>query len=92
MRLIVIVRELAERPGAEPVVIRRKHGVTVELNAVDEVLLLGVSQGVLLQDLPVDVLVEDQVVYVEDPWTVPEIVDGAVPLFAGKSLKWKRME
>lgn len=33
-----------------------------------------------------------KVVYVEDPWTVPEIVDGAVPLFAGKSLKWKRME
>lgn len=32
-----------------------------------------------------------KVVYVEDPWTVPEIVDGAVPLFAGKSLKWKKI-
>lgn len=30
--------------------------------------------------------------YLQKPWTVPEIVDGAVPLFAGKSLKWKRME
>ncbi|MCR5028775.1 MAG: dihydroorotase [Fibrobacter sp.] len=32
-----------------------------------------------------------KVVYVEDPWTVPENVDGAVPLFAGKSLKWKKI-
>ena len=27
----------------------------------------------------------------EDPWTVPSNVDGAVPLFAGKTLKWRKI-
>lgn len=31
-----------------------------------------------------------RVSYIEKPWTVPESVDGAVPLFAGKSLKWQK--
>ncbi len=30
--------------------------------------------------------------FAEKPWTVPESVDGAVPLFAGKTLKWQRIE
>lgn len=30
--------------------------------------------------------------YIEKPWTVPESVDGAVPLFAGKMLKWQKTE
>lgn len=33
-----------------------------------------------------------KVVYEEASWTVPENVDGAVPLFAGKTLRWKRSE
>lgn len=35
---------------------------------------------------------EKRCVYVEKPWTVPENVDGAVPLFAGKTLKWQKMD
>lgn len=35
---------------------------------------------------------QKKAVYVEEPWTVPESVDGAVPLFAGKTLKWKKRE
>lgn len=30
--------------------------------------------------------------YGEKPWTVPESIDGAVPLFAGKTLKWQRID
>lgn len=30
--------------------------------------------------------------YLQKPWTVPENIDGAVPLFAGKTLRWKRSE
>lgn len=30
--------------------------------------------------------------FAENPWTVPENVDGAVPLFAGKTLKWRKIE
>lgn len=33
-----------------------------------------------------------RVSYIEKPWTVPETVDGAVPLFAGKSLKWQKIK
>lgn len=33
-----------------------------------------------------------RVSYIEKPWTVPETVDGAVPLFAGKALKWQKIE
>lgn len=33
-----------------------------------------------------------RVSYIEKPWTVPETVDGAVPLFAGKTLKWQKIE
>lgn len=29
--------------------------------------------------------------YAKEPWTVPETVDGAVPLFAGQELSWKRI-
>lgn len=34
----------------------------------------------------------DGIILVEEAWTVPEEVDGSVPMFAGKSLAWRVVE